>query len=154
MQCMQCFTQTNNGELFKFYYGKRGATSVIDRRTTFTRYTIRGTEEPFLCKRCVDQAIEGRARLFGGGVFIVILLLSFLRLAMGPAPAGSEMETVIGFPTAIIAGLILYLGIRRWKKNKMRKFAGDTLAIKLRKTMLKQGGNDAFFTREAYSRLS
>jgi hypothetical protein len=126
-----------------------------DRRTTRTRYKIEGSENAFLCDQCVGQHVERRARLMAGSVFVAILLLSTLRLVLGgPAPQGSELETVIGFPLAFVAGLVLYLGIRRWKKGKQREFMGDSLAINTRKAALKQSGYDAFFTREDYLRLS
>jgi hypothetical protein len=126
-----------------------------DRRTTRTRYKIVGAEDPFLCDQCVGQHIERRARLTAGGVFVVTLLLATLRVVLGgPAPQGSELETVVGFPTAFVAGLVIYFGIRRWKRGKQREYMGDGLAIKIRKAALKQNGYDAFFTRQDYLRLS
>jgi len=155
MKCVKCGDEANKGALYKFYYGKQGATDYPSRRTTRTRYKIAGSEDTFLCDGCVDQHIERRARLMAGGVFLLILILSILRLTLGgPAPQGSELETVVGFPTAFVAGFFLYFGIRRWKKNKQREFMGDILAIKTRKATLKQSGYDSFFTREEFSRLT
>ena len=155
MKCIKCGNETNKGAIFKFYYGKRGGTEQISRRATLTRYQMAGSEDAYLCDGCVDQHIEKRARWMGGGVFLSILILSILRLTLGgPAPQGSELETVIGFPTALVAGIFLYYGIRRWKKNKQRVFMGDNLAIKTRKPILKRSGYDSFFTRDEFARLT
>jgi hypothetical protein len=155
MKCIRCGRETAEGDIYKFYYGKTGETDFPNHRTTRTRYAIAASENAYICDQCVGQHIERRARLMAGGVFVGILILSILRLVIGgPAPKGSELETVIGFPMAFVGGLVLYIGIRRWKKGKQRKFMGDSLAIKTRKTALTQSGYNAFFTRDDYLRLS
>jgi len=89
-----------------------------------------------------------------GVVFMVTLGLSILRVVLGgPAPQGSELETVIGFPAAFVFGLLIYFGIGRWKKGKQREHIGEGLLIKMCKLALKHSGYDAFFTREDYQRL-
>ena len=155
MECARCGLETPAGRHYRFYFGKHGGTDMPDRHTMRTRYTVEGSEDAFLCDRCVDQNIERRARLMAGGVFVVTLLLATLRLVVGgPAPQGSELETVVGFPAAFVFGPVMYLGIRRWKKGTQKEFVGDRLAIKTRKAVLMQSGHDAFFTREDYLRLS
>jgi len=155
MKCARCGTETSVGNSYKFYFGKRGQTDMPDRRTTRTRYAIVGSEDSFLCDRCVDQNIERRARLTASGVFLLILVLAGLRLVLGrPAPEGSELETVVGFPAAFLFGPAIYFGIRRWKKGKQKQDVGDRLAIRTRKADLVRSGHDAFFTREDYLRLS
>jgi len=155
MKCARCGRETTEGISYRFYFGKRGQTDMPDRRTTRTHYKIVGSEDAFLCDQCVGQHIERRARLTAGGVFVVTMLLATLRVVLGgPAPQGSELETVVGFPTAFVAALVIYFGIRRWKRGRQREYMGDGLAIKLRKATLKQSGYDAFFTRQDHQRLS
>ena len=154
MECASCGRNTTEGDQYKFYYGKRGKTDMIDFRTSQTRYAISDSEDVFLCDQCVDWRIERRARLTAGGAFLLVLLLATLRLVLGgSAPQGSELESVIGFPMAFVFGLLIYFGIRRWKKGKQREYVGDALAITTRKSALIQRGFDAFFTRDDYLRL-
>jgi hypothetical protein len=154
MKCIKCGSETSGGRQYRFYFGKHAGTDYPTSKVTRTSYQMGGSEEVFLCDPCVDGKIERRARLTAGGVFLVTLLLSFLRLSMGPAPQGSEMETVIGFPAAFIFGLVIYLGIRKWKNGRQKEDEGDRLAIQVRKPDLKLQGYDAYFGRADYKRLN
>ena len=153
MNCVHCGNDIQAGKHYRFYYGKQGETDFPNRKTTRTRYTIGGWEDAFLCNHCVDMAIDLRARNTAAAVFIVALAFATLRLLLGPAPQGSELETVIGFPIAFIGGFIVYKGIQSWKKGKQREDEGQRLAIKARKSDLRDRGYDAFFTQSDYNRL-
>jgi hypothetical protein len=154
MNCANCKTECTGVTPYKFYFGKHGGTDMPNRHTMRTHYQIAGSEEAYFCNDCVDKQIERRARLTAGLVFAGTLLLATLRLVLGgPAPQGSELETVVGFPLAFVAGIVIYIGIRRWKKSRQKEFVGDRMAINLRKADLKRRGFNAFFTRMDYQRL-
>jgi hypothetical protein len=153
MLCLHCGKDIQSGKSYRFYFGKRGETDFPDRRTTRTKYSLGNWEDTFLCDDCVDTTIDLRARKTAAAVFLIALAFAILRLLLGPAPQGSELETVIGFPIAFIGGFIVYKGIQSWKKGKQREDEGQRLAIKTRKPALVSQGYDAFFIQSDYDRL-
>jgi hypothetical protein len=155
MRCERCETETDAGAQYRFYYGTYASSQHIDRRHTLQRYQIGGSEGIFICDRCLDRHTNRMALLASAGVAIIILVVGLLRLLVGgPAPEGSELETVFAFPLAAVAGPILYLMFSRgWRKGQSREGIGDKLAIRLRKARLKRAGYNRFFTRAQYSRL-
>lgn len=153
MICVHCGNDIQAGKRYRFYYGKRGETDFPDHRTTRTKYAISKWEDAFLCDDCVDKAIDLRARNTAAAVFLIVLAFAVLRLFLGPAPQGSELKTVLGFPIAFIGGFIIYKGIQSWKKGKQREDEGQRLAIKTHKPDLISQGYDAFFIQSDYDRL-
>ena len=154
MKCANCDCESQAGKPYRFYYGKQGETDFPTHKMKRTRFAIGGWEDAFLCDPCVDRKIDTRARNTALGVFILTLSLSLLRLALDSSmPQGTPLEKVIGFPTALIFGLLIYKGIRSWKKGKQREDEGQRLAIMARKHDLRSKGFDAFFTQAEFSRL-
>jgi len=155
MRCEKCMTETNKGGNYSFYYGTFTGSSRFDRHITFQHFRIGGSENVFLCDDCVNRQINRFALLIGSVFSLIALAFSVLRLFVGgPAPEGSSLETIIGFPIALVGGPLLYLGISRsWKRGKNREIMGDSLAIQLRKNNLKSKGYTKFFTRENYKGL-
>lgn len=153
MKCVKCEIETSNGKTYRFYYGKRGATDFPGTRFTRTKFAVDGSEDAYLCSNCLDGSIERRARTTAAAVFGLLLALSLIRLMMGPAAKGSELETIVGFPTAFMGACVVYLGIRSWKKGKQREEEGQKVAIRVRKPALLALGYDSFFTLNEYSRL-
>lgn len=165
MRCRQCETENAAGATYRYFFGTHAGSEYIDRRHTRTQYRIAGSEQVYLCDRCVDEHVKRRARRAGLAISLGILgfVVCCLLLPMGAvAVLGNDLTPfrallpVVGFLLACtLVGPITCLGMRQaGKKGEGRAGAGDDLAIRLRKADLRVRGYDKFFTRAAYSRLT
>ena len=153
-KCEKCQAINPAGAVYSFAYGTFAGSEYLGRQRTRYNFKIAGTQDIFLCDRCVTEFGKKRAQKIGLGTSLVVLAImvglyvcSLLMIAINPEGAPQTGSLLPAVVLALLLVPVLYfglpLGVRRQPLGQ-----GDLLAIQLRKPALKSQGYTRFFTRQ------
>ena len=94
MKCAKCGLESDSGQTHKFYYGRTYDSSTkteelygtkARRSITTTRYIMGGSEEVFLCNKCIstEKATASKRDSRGGIIASLVASVFFLGLVCG-----------------------------------------------------------------------
>ena len=151
--CENCHEVDVTGDKYFFFYGSFISSEYLGGNRTRYDFKIAGSQDVFLCERCVLEFGKKRIRPLSVGIPLGMVLLS-VGFTIGQYING--MQTGVGSETnvpiftsvfIIFTAIMLHFGVKR-QSLKQKPINGDLLAIKLRKPHLKSQGYTRFYTRE------
>lgn len=144
MQCEACKSETNPGDFYIVRYGSERSEYLSSKKVAVYR-NIAGTEQVFICDRCLNRQISTRALLAGGGFALLTASVGLVAFLAGK-PLNEQIAPLV---LALLGGVMLYLLIsRKQKQGAGRLQMGDWYAIQLAKPRLKAQGYPHFYTRQ------
>ena len=153
VKCENCQSKDTHGALYYFFYGNLIGAEYLGKDRMRYDFKIGGSQDVFLCDKCVSEFGKIRIKRFGLPISIGLIVLGIgiplIQYFSNIKIAGSDQTD---FPYFIIISMFImaigfYFGLQRQVK-KQPHAQGDLLAIKLRKPGLKSQGYNRFYTRE------
>ena len=149
-KCGNCLAEDTAGQKYFFFYGTFTGSEYLGKDRTRYDFKIAGSQEVYLCNRCVSA--YGRKRITRRGLWIggaMVLMAIIFPLLQQFASKGDDAQKfpffLVGFMVLLAAGLFFWL-LRQHSKAPLAQ--GDALAIELRSPALRQQGYTRFYTRE------
>jgi hypothetical protein len=145
-ECELCHKDQVEGNLYRFYYGKKTGTSFID-----TLLALRGISSPplikdhgsvWICRRCTNFHVTQRRMLLASVLLVAVLLLAAWFLQ----PPVSLLLPPLGL---ILVGISILFLIRLGGEKEIP----ERLAIRIRKKELRQQGYNVFLTKKQFAKL-
>jgi len=151
--CEKCHSADSPGAVYAFHYGTFAGSEYLGKQRTQYNFKIAGTQEVFLCDRCVAEFGKKRSQrlvlITTLGMAALVVAIWGCGLAMQAINPGAENQVDV-MPAAVILALMcpLLLFMVRRQRLKTPLGQGDLLAIELYRPALKQQGYTQFFTRQ------
>jgi hypothetical protein len=153
-RCEKCQGANPAGAVYSFAYGTLAGSEYLGNQRTRYDFKIAGTQDVFLCDRCVTEFGEKRAKKLGLGISLGVLAMmvglsvcSLLMNVINPEAAPRTESLLPGVVLVLLLVPVLYFG-RLLGARKQPLAQGDRLAIELRRPALTSQGYARFFTRQ------